>query len=251
MLISANGALPVQIQHPIEMAIAYDNNPCDKNLRTDWGFSCFISGLGKTLLFDIGKDSQILLSNMKKLEIDPRSVEVIILSHEHKDHTGGLGGFLKENPGVEVWVPYFFGSSFREKVKKNSGRFVEVNGFRDICEGAYTTGVIQGWIKEQSLVLESPQGLILMTGCAHPRIVNIIDRVRVLMGKDIYLAMGGFHLAGFPRREIREIIAHFREAGVRKVGPCHCSGDEARKLFEMEYGKDFVQVGVGRRIHVQ
>jgi len=241
----------MQIQHPLEMAIAYDNNPYDKNLRTDWGFSCFISGLSKTLLFDTGKDSQILLSNTEKMEIDPISVEAIILSHEHKDHTGGLCAFLKEKPGIEVWVPYFFNSSFKEKLKKDGGCVVEVNGFRNICKGAYTTGVIQGWIKEQSLVLESPRGLVLMTGCAHPRIVNIIDRVRVLMDQDIHLAMGGFHLAGFPGREIRQIIAHFREAGVRKVGPCHCSGDEARKLFEMEYGRDFVQVGVGRRIQIQ
>jgi 7,8-dihydropterin-6-yl-methyl-4-(beta-D-ribofuranosyl)aminobenzene 5'-phosphate synthase len=245
------GVASMNFLKPLEMTIVYDNNPYDKNLRTEWGFSCFISGLSKTLLFDTGKDSKILLSNMKKLEIDPRSVEVIILSHQHRDHTDGLEALLKENPGIEVWVPYFFASSFKEKVKKNGGRLVEVNGFRKICDGAYTTGVIQGWIKEQSLVLESPQGLILITGCAHPRIVNIIDKVKELMGKDIHLALGGFHLAGFPKKEIREIIAHFRDAGVKKVGPCHCSGDEARKLFEEEYGKDFVRIGVGRRIQIQ
>jgi 7,8-dihydropterin-6-yl-methyl-4-(beta-D-ribofuranosyl)aminobenzene 5'-phosphate synthase len=248
---STIGVASMDLLKPLEMTIVYDNNPYNKNLRTEWGFSCFISGLSKTLLFDTGKDNQILLSNMKKLEIDPRSVEVIVLSHEHKDHTDGLEALLKENPGIEVWVPYFFASSFKEKVKKNGGRLVEVNGFQKICDGAYTTGVIQGWIKEQSLVLESPQGLFLMTGCAHPRIVNIIDRVKELMAKDIHLALGGFHLAGFPKKEIREIIAHFREAGVRKVGPCHCSGDEARKLFEEEYGKDFVRIGVGRRIQIQ
>jgi len=250
-LISALRTLLMQIPHSIEMTIAYDNNRYDKNLQTDWGFSCFISGLSKTLLFDTGKDSQILLSNTKKLEFDPRTVEAVFISHEHKDHTGGLSAVLKEKPGIEVWAPYFFGSSFKEKVKKNGGRFVEVSTFRKICEGAYTTGVIQGWIKEQSLVLESPQGLILMTGCAHPRIVNIIDLVERLLGRNIYLVMGGFHLAGFPKKEIVEIIAHFKDAGVRKVGPCHCSGDEARKLFEMEYGKDFIQVGVGRRIQIQ
>ncbi len=239
------------VKSPIEMTVVYDNNPYDNNLRTDWGFSCFVSGLSKTLLFDTGKDGQILLSNMKKLDIDPRSVEVVILSHEHRDHTSGLSAFLKERPGIEVWVPYFFGPSFREKVNNEGGRFVKVNSFQNICEGATTTGVIQGWIKEQSLVVETPRGLVLMTGCAHPRIINVIDRVRELWGKDIYLAMGGFHLVGFPAREIREIIVHFRKIGVKKAGPCHCSGDEARKLFELEYGRDFVQVGIGRRIQVQ
>ncbi|MGB8953217.1 MAG: MBL fold metallo-hydrolase [Candidatus Aminicenantales bacterium] len=251
ILISAIGALAMQIHHPIEITIVYDNNPFDKNLQTDWGFSGFIKGLSKTLLFDTGKDSEILLSNMKKLEIHPRSVEVVVLSHEHKDHTGGLEGLLKEKPGIEVWVPYFFDSSFKEKVEKNGCHLVEVNGFQKICDGAYTTGVIRGWIKEQSLILDSLQGIILMTGCTHPRIVNIIDKVKALMNKDIHLALGGFHLAGFPKKEIKEIIAHFREAGVKEVGPCHCSGDEARRLFAEEYGTDFIEIGVGKRIELE
>ena len=248
---SAIGVASMNFLKPLEITIVYDNNPYDKNLRTDWGFSCFISGLSKTLLFDTGASGQILLSNMKKLGISPRSIDVILLSHEHKDHTGGLEAMLAENPNLEVWMPDFFAVSLKEIVRKSGARLVEVHDFQKICDGACTTGVIQGWIKEQSLVLESPQGLILMTGCAHPRIVNIIDRVKELIGKDIHLALGGFHLAGFPKKEIREIIAHFREAGVKKVGPCHCSGDEARKLFKEEYGKDFVRIGVGRRIQIQ
>lgn len=122
---------------------------------------------------------------------------------------------------------------------------------RKICEGVHTSGVIEGWIKEQSLVLETEKGLVLMTGCAHPRVVNIINRVRDIFGKDIFMVLGGFHLAGFEKKEIREIIRNFRSSGIQKVGPAHCSGDEARTLFQEEYQEDFIKVGVGTKVVVQ
>lgn len=90
-----------------------------------------------------------------------------------------------------------------------------------------------------------------MTGCAHPRITNIIATAKELLKKDIYLALGGFHMAGFDKSEIKEIISKFRDLGVKKVGPCHCSGDEARKLFAEDYKDDFIKIGVGKKIKVQ
>ncbi len=101
---------------------------------------------------------------------------------------------------------------------------MEVEKPQGICKGAHTSGVIEGWIKEQALVLDTEKGLVLMTGCAHPRIVNILARVKELFKKDLYLVFGGFHLAGFYKAEIKDIIARFRDLGVQKVGPCHCSG---------------------------
>jgi 7,8-dihydropterin-6-yl-methyl-4-(beta-D-ribofuranosyl)aminobenzene 5'-phosphate synthase len=110
--------------------------------------------------------------------------------------------------------------------------------------------VIEGWIKEQSLVLDTEKGLVLMTGCAHPRIVHIIARVKEIFRKDISLALGGFHLAGFEEKEIREIIRKFRDSGIKKVGPAHCSGDEARALFYKEYKDDCIEIGVGKKIKI-
>jgi 7,8-dihydropterin-6-yl-methyl-4-(beta-D-ribofuranosyl)aminobenzene 5'-phosphate synthase len=110
--------------------------------------------------------------------------------------------------------------------------------------------VIEGWIKEQSLVLDTERGLVLMTGCAHPRIVRIIDRVRDVFKKNIFMALGGFHLAGFEKAEIREIIRKFRSSEIQKVGLAHCSGDEARTLFQEEYQDDFIKVGVGTKIEI-
>lgn len=235
----------------IQMTIVYDNNPFKEKLTKDWGFSCLIKGFEKSILFDTGTNGRILLSNMGKLGILPKEIELVFLSHAHKDHAGGLDALLTQNSKIEVWLPGFFSSSFKEAIKKEGATVTEVENFKKICVEAYTTGVITGWIKEQSLILNTDKGLIVITGCAHPRIVKIISAARELLKKDIYMVFGGFHLAGFYKSEIQEIIDQFRASGVKKVGPCHCSGDEARRLFAEEFKKDFIEIGVGKEIKVQ
>ena len=245
------GLTEMKGKQSIQMTVVYDNNPYDESLELDWGFSCFIEGLEKSILFDTGTKGQILLSNMKKLGIKPAGIDLVILSHAHRDHTGGLDALLSQNSKIDVWLPEFFSSSFKDSIKKKGASIIEVENFKKICEGAYTTGVIEGWIKEQSLILDTEKGLIVMTGCAHPRITKIIATAKELLKKDIYLALGGFHLAGFDKGEIKKIINIFRDLGVKKVGPCHCSGDEARKLFAEEYKDDFIKIGAGKKIKVQ
>lgn len=236
---------------PIQITIVYDNNPFDEKLETDWGFSCFIKGLEKSILFDTGTNGQILLSNMEKLGILPEEIDLVFLSHDHRDHTGGLDALLEQNSKIEVWLPEFFSSSFKDAIRTKGATVVEVEKFQKICPGAYTTGIIPGWIKEQSLILDTDEGIIVITGCAHPRITNIITKVKDLIKKDIHMVFGGFHLGAFYENEINEIIDHFRKSGVKKVGPCHCSGDEARRLFAEEYKDDFIEIGVGKEIKVQ
>jgi 7,8-dihydropterin-6-yl-methyl-4-(beta-D-ribofuranosyl)aminobenzene 5'-phosphate synthase len=234
----------------IQASVVYDNNPFDKKLKTDWGFSCLLKGLDKTILFDTGTNGSLLLENMEKLEIQPDDVDLVFLSHFHRDHFGGLDALLRKNPRIAVWLPKFFPSNFKESLKNKRTILKEVEGFQEICESAYTTGVIPGWIKEQSLVLDVDQGLILVTGCAHPRITNIIAKSKDLLKKDVFMVFGGFHLAGFNEAEIMEIIETFRGFGVKKVGPCHCSGEDARRLFAREYGKDFIRLGAGKKVRM-
>jgi 7,8-dihydropterin-6-yl-methyl-4-(beta-D-ribofuranosyl)aminobenzene 5'-phosphate synthase len=88
--------------------------------------------------------------------------------------------------------------------------------------------------------------LIVITGCAHPGIVKIVNKAKDLFKNTVLLVMGGFHLGGESKGEIENIISSFRKLGVSYVGPCHCSGDTARQLFKKEYGENFINVGVGR-----
>lgn len=235
----------------LHMTVVYDNHPFDEQLELDWGFSCFIEGLEKSILFDTGTNGQILLSNMQKLGIQPEAIDCVILSHAHRDHTGGWEALFGKNSNIEVWLPAFFSSSFKDMVSKKRAKIIEVESFQQICQGAYTTGVIEGWIKEQSLTLDTDKGLVLMTGCAHPRIVNIITKAKGLLNKDVYLALGGFHMAGFDKAEIKNIIDRFRQLGVKKLAPCHCSGDETREFFAQEYRDDFLKIGAGAKIRIQ
>jgi len=230
--------------------VVYDNNPYNPDLKTDWGFSCFIQGAEKNILFDTGTRGNILLSNMNRLSIDPQDIEIVVLSHFHKDHTGGLPALLKENPNVTVYVPDFFPSQFKNSIKEAGASYVDVKSHQKIEENVYTSGVISGWINEQSLIVDSKKGLVLITGCAHPRIVNIIETVKDLTKKDIFLVFGGFHLTGFEDPEIHEIIRSFKQQGVKKTGPSHCSGKEARSLFNQAYGDDYIAIGVGKEITV-
>lgn len=236
---------------PLRAIVVYDNNPCDERLKTDWGFSCFVEGLEKSILFDSGASGPTLLFNMKKLGIRPEKIDVVFLSHFHRDHTGGLEDLLIRNSNIEVWLPYFFPSDFKEAIRQKGAKVVEVEKSQEICKGASTSGVIEGWIKEQSLVLDTEKGLVVVTGCAHPRITNILARTKGLFKKNLCLVFGGFHLAGFYKPEIREIIARFRSLGVQKVGPGHCSGEEARRLFAEDYQEDFIKIGVGKEIKIQ
>ena len=232
----------------ISMTIIYDNNFLVKGLKPDWGFSCFIKGMEKTILFDTGTDGKILLSNMEKLDIDPRKVDIIFLSHIHGDHTGGLWDFLKENSNVSVYVPASFPDIFKKKVKSYGAELVEVSKEQKICEGIYSTGELGTSIEEQSLVIKSGNGLIVITGCAHPGIVEIVRKAKEICDEKLYLVFGGFHLISHSQERIKKIIQEFKNLGVVKAGPCHCSGEQAMQLFSEEYGEDFVKIGVGKVI---
>jgi 7,8-dihydropterin-6-yl-methyl-4-(beta-D-ribofuranosyl)aminobenzene 5'-phosphate synthase len=111
----------------LRISVVYDNNPYKKGLTTSWGFACVIKGAEKTILFDTGADSTVLLNNMKQLGIDPKEIDVVVLSHIHGDHVGGLNGFLQENINVTVYLPATFPTGFKESLKRAGIKTVEVN----------------------------------------------------------------------------------------------------------------------------
>jgi 7,8-dihydropterin-6-yl-methyl-4-(beta-D-ribofuranosyl)aminobenzene 5'-phosphate synthase len=205
----------------------YDGYEHDSKLRTGFGFSCLVKIGGKSILFDTGSDSQTLLYNMQQLKIKPEEVEIVVLSHSHGDHTGGLRGFLKANGHkAKVYKPRVF--------KKPA----------EIGPNVYSTGALGRFIKEQALVVKSFRGLIVITGCAHPGVVNIVKKAQEIE-RTIYLVLGGFHLG-----DGRAVIKEFKVLGVQKVAPCHCTGDLAIEQFRQEYKDDFIANGVGKIIEI-
>ena len=246
---AAKGPRP-ELVEGLTITIIYDNNEYDERLETAWGFSCLVEGLEKTILFDTGGDSAMLLRNMRKLGIDPQDVEVIVISHIHYDHLGGLPGFLEENKEVTVYLPEYLPESIKDTVRESGAELVEVREPVKICERAYSTGELGDWIKEQSLAIETDKGLVVITGCAHPGVVNVVREAKKLRGSDVHLVLGGFHLCWLNALQIKGIVDGVKKEGVEKVAPCHCSGDLARSTFEKAYGGNFILVGVGKKLEV-
>ena len=243
------------ITNPVLITL-YDNYQYDPRLDTGWGFSCLIKTGGKQILFDTGSDSKTLLNNMQKMNISPKDIDIIVLSHIHGDHVGGLSGILEENSNISVYVPSSFSESFKQDVRTKGAELIDVTGERQIYKNVYSTGELSAFgLKEQSLVVVTDKGIVVLTGCAHPGIVNIIKHVKTMNVLDtsdrhIFLVMGGFHLLGASESELKNIIKSFKELAVEKVAPCHCSGDKARQLFKEEYRENFIENGVGKIIEI-
>ena len=234
----------------IKIEVLYDNNSYRKGLMTGWGFSCLITGAKKTILFDTGGNANVLTNNMQELEIDPKDIDIIILSHIHGDHVGGLGSILEKNPKLTVYLPESFPDRFKSDVTKYGAKIIEVDKPLTIDNMVYSTGQLGTSIKEQSLIVRTDKGMIVITGCAHPGIVTIVKRAKEIIKDDVLLVLGGFHLTGRSKDEIEKIILSFRKLGVHYVGPCHCTGYTARKSFEKAFKDNFITVGAGKVIEV-
>ncbi len=117
----------------IEITVIYDNYLFKSGLKTSWGFSCVVKGTEKTILFDTGGDGDTLLNNMKALAIVPEEVDLVVLSHIHGDHVGGLDDFLGQNPNVTVCMPQSFPLRFKENIREYGTEFLEVKEGRQNC----------------------------------------------------------------------------------------------------------------------
>lgn len=229
----------------VAVKILYDNVAYYPGVQPAWGFSALISFQGKIILFDAGGKPDVLLANMRKLRISQASISDVFISHNHWDHAGGLFSFLARNHRVKVYLPSSFSKTYQKEVLACGAECVRIGSFSEITRNIYSTGPLGEAIKEQALVIETPKGLIIMTGCAHPGIVKIIRTVKNKLKKPIYAIIGGFHLAEKSRVEIDRIIAEFQRLGVVYSAPCHCTGEKAIKRFQAAYGENFISVGAG------
>ena len=235
---------------PLRLHVVFNNVPHKTGLETDWGFSCLVEGLDKIVLFDTGGNGDILLSNMQHLGLDVNMVDAVVLSHIHGDHTGGLHVFLENNPNVTVYMPESFPASFQQEVIRLGITTETVSGPRRLMDKVYSTGEM-GWaIKEQALIVDTPLGLIVITGCAHPNVADMAEKAKTYLGKNIYLVMGGFHLSGSSHAEIRTIIGRLKALGVKKIAPSHCTGENAIRMFRDAWAEDFIEGGLGAVIEV-
>ena len=213
----------------IRITIIYDNKAYGGDLETDWGFSCLVEAKNApVILFDTGTKGGVLLRNMKKLHIEPDSVDEVFISHAHFDHTGGLSHFLKMNKDVKVYVP----TSFRKPL--GAKEVISVKEPLRIHGNISSTGELSRI--EQSLVVKTEKGLVVIAGCSHPGVGPILEAASQF-GK-VYALIGGLH--GF--REFDRV----RDLGV--ICPTHCS--QYKSQIKSLYPEKYTEDGVGRIIEI-
>jgi len=198
----------------MKITIIYDNEVKKQGLKADWGFSCLIEGQSiPPLLFDTGASGSILLHNMKELGISPSTIGTIVISHAHRDHTGGLQDILELNKDAELYLPASFGHTTPGR------KTVTVKDACQICENVFTTGELKGI--EQSLALMTERGILVVVGCSHPGVGNILDAAARF--GTVYGIVGGFH--GFDNFE--------RLSELSLICPCHCTQfkEEIKQIF--------------------
>ncbi|MBN2139056.1 MAG: MBL fold metallo-hydrolase [Sedimentisphaerales bacterium] len=200
----------------MKLTVVYDNE-ADIGLKSGWGFSCLVEA-SERLLFDTGPKGDELLFNMKQLNIEAKSIDKVIISHEHWDHNGGLEALTEIHSKVRVFKPD------------------SCSGLTQISPGVRSTGPLEGAVIEQSLIVETGKGSIVVTGCAHPGLENILEKARPL-GK-IYGVVGGFH--GFAK--LQELD------GIEMIAPCHCT--KAKKEIRQKYPSQFREIKAGNIIEV-
>lgn len=237
----------------MQVKVVYDSESISSKLLTGWGISYLVDG---RILFDAGEKFQPLFKNMKNMNINMADIKTVVISHNHWDHTGGLWEILKRRKGIKVYICPGFGDEFKKRVKELGGELIEATGIAQISPSVYTTGEIAGeynglFMPEQSLVVKTDRGISILTGCSHPGILKILEKIKEDFPEEhFYSVFGGFHLKDKDEGFINFVVKGFQEYGVKKVGASHCSGDKAKELFRIRYKDDFIDVKVGMTIEI-
>jgi 7,8-dihydropterin-6-yl-methyl-4-(beta-D-ribofuranosyl)aminobenzene 5'-phosphate synthase len=188
----------------MKITIVYDNETWEPGLQSDWGFACLIeTDDGNRLLFDTGAKGPILLDNMARLTLDPLAIPSVFISHAHWDHIGGLPALLGRNPEATVFLP----ASCQPPPEAKQA--IRIHDPCQIAPHFWSTGELDGG--EQSLVVDSGQGLVVICGCAHPGVGAILEAA-VRFGQ-VKALVGGLH--GFRDFDLLKDIP--------VVCPCHCT----------------------------
>lgn len=211
----------------MKITIIYDNHAFNKDLKSDWGFSCLIETPGKNILFDTGAKGNILLDNMRKLQIEPSIVDEVFISHKHRDHIGGLSDFLRLNQ-TKVYIP----SSCPEP--QFATEIIKVKEKLKIHENIYSTGELNNF--EQSLIIGQDKNLIVITGCSHPGVRQILTAASKF-GK-VSTLIGGLH--GFKEFELIKDLEH--------ICPAHCT--QYTPEIKARYPHKFIEAGAGQVIEL-
>lgn len=258
--------------------------PGRDDLKVEHGLCLLIEHNDVRLLFDTGA-TDASLKNAQKLNLTPEKLTGICLSHNHWDHTGGLKAWLEAYPESTLWAhpgiftghynkKKYIGPPMSEDQIKSMSRFVPVAGPTELAPGIHAMGTIPRrtdfedtggtfYLDEpdsprpdpieddQGLVVDQPDGLVVITGCAHSGIINILLAVEDnFPGRPIKAVVGGFHLLNSGPDRIKATIEELRSRNPQKLAAGHCTGDKPLAMLEAEFGETFTRLGAGLTLEI-
>lgn len=237
----------------MKIKVLFDKGALAKNIRTGWGVSFLIDD---KILFDTGEKGVWLRGNMWALEVDINKIEAVVISHDHWDHWGGLWEMLKERKGLKVYSCPGFSKEFKDKAKEAQAELIEAGNLTEISQNIFITGEIPGgyngkYMPEQAIVLKTKNGLTVITGCAHPGILKMVNKAKAKFPDEpVYFVLGGFHLKESDKRATEIVVENFKKMGIIKAGPTHCSGEVAEGIFKKYYKRNFIPIKAGQEMEV-
>jgi 7,8-dihydropterin-6-yl-methyl-4-(beta-D-ribofuranosyl)aminobenzene 5'-phosphate synthase len=265
---------------PNRVTILYDSFGKSPSLTMDWGFAALVEYGGKRILFDTGNNARIFEHNVKALGVDLRNIDFVVISHRHADHTSGITYLLTVNPKVQIYVPDEPWGLFARGVKNDfyrkdpslpadmryygghppeileagtpwpRGNFIPVSQRTEVAPGIFilpgvstSPGTLE--LKELSLAIKGPQGVILIVGCSHPGVEHIVQEATAI-DPHINILLGGLHQIQKPDAEVERIAAVLHEQyKLERVAPGHCTGEPEFAALRKVFGERYLYAGLG------
>ena len=264
-----------------QITILYDVFGNDRAMKKDWGYSALVEVAGKRILFDTGNDRDAFAANVKAKKVDLTKIDFVVLSHRHSDHMAGLSHVLRVNPKVKIYAPQdglggIYGSSIPSSFYRKDDslppemryydgkppEFVKlgrawqdanielIDKTTEIAPGITLIALVSETpgtreLKELSLAVNTPDGLVLMVGCSHPGIEKIVEAAAAINSKIRFIA-GGFHLVVAPDDGIAKVVATLKDTfKVEAIAPGHCTGEPTFTALKQAFGDRYIYAGVG------
>jgi 7,8-dihydropterin-6-yl-methyl-4-(beta-D-ribofuranosyl)aminobenzene 5'-phosphate synthase len=266
-----------------QITVLYDAFGRDSTMTKDWGYSALVEVKGKRILFDTGDNPEIFAANVKAKDVDLTRLDFVVMSHRHGDHMGGLTHLLSVNPHVKIYAPkenfgvygfdlpsrfYRRAESLPPEMRYYDGAPPEIMKFGTAFPSANiqlidkTTEVSPGItlialvsdapgtkeLKELSLAINTPEGVVLVVGCAHPGLEAIAAEA-ARIDPHIHFVAGGFHLVVAPDADIERVAAALHDTfKVDYIAPGHCTGEPTFAALQKAFGDRYLYAGLGTTV---